>query len=96
LISHKLLRWLVPLFLALLFISNIFLTSYLFYRILLLAQIIFYLLSFWGYIEDQRENKLNRIINVAYYFSMVNFAAFLGFCKFILGRQGNVWEKARV
>ena len=96
LISHKLLRWLVPLFLALLFISNIFLTSYLLYRILLLAQIIFYLLSFWGYIEDQRKNKLNRIINVPYYFSMVNFAAFLGFCKFILGRQGNVWEKTRV
>lgn len=96
LISHKLLRWLVPIFLALLFISNIFLTSYLFYRILLVVQIIFYLLSFWGYIEDQRKNKLNRIINVPYYFSMVNFAAFLGFCKFILGRQGNVWEKARV
>ena len=96
LISHKLLRWLVPIFLALLVISNIFLISSVFYRILLSAQIIFYLMSSWGYVQDRRENKPNRIISITYYFCMVNFAAFLGFCKFVLGRQGNVWEKTRI
>jgi len=96
LISHKLLRWLVPVFLVLLFISNVFLISSVFYKIFLLVQIIFYLLSFWGYVEDQRDNRLNRIVNIAYYFSMVNLAAFLGFCKFLLGRQRSVWEKVRI
>jgi len=96
LISHKLLRWLVPIFLTLLLVSNIFLISSVFYRILLSAQIIFYLMSSWGYVQDRREIKPNRIISITYYFCMVNFAAFLGFCKFVLGRQGNVWEKTRI
>lgn len=96
LISHKVFRWLVPMFLALLFISNIFLTSFFFYKALLLVQFGFYLLGFLGYVEDQRGRRGNKIINVVYYFCMVNLAAFLGFCKFMLGKQANVWEKVRI
>jgi len=96
LISHKLLRWLVPMFLALLFISNVFLASSFFYGTLLLVQLGFYLLGFLGYIEDKRGRKLNKIIGVVYYFCMVNLAAFLGFHKFVFKRQGNIWEKVRI
>lgn len=96
LISHKLFRWLVPMFLALLFISNIFLVSSFFYGTLLLAQLSFYLLGFLGYIEDQRGRRLNKIINVVYYFCMVNLAAFSGFYKFVFKRQENIWEKVRI
>lgn len=96
LISHKLFRWLVPVFLALLFISNIFLASSFFYGTLLLVQLGFYLLGFVGYIEDQRRKNLSKIINVIYYFCMVNLAAFLGFYKFVFKKQGNIWEKVRI
>jgi len=95
LISHKILRWLIGFFLLFLFLSNLFLLDKPFYLILFIGQILFYLLAILGYILDKKEKKLNKFINLPYYFCMVNLAALVGVINGVLGRQTPTWEKVR-
>ncbi len=95
LISHKILRWLVGFFLVFIFFSNIFLLGNLLYLILFIGQIIFYSLAIFGYLLDIRGKKLNKLVNLIYYFSMVNLAALVGVIKGVFGKQKPTWEKVR-
>lgn len=95
LISHKILRWLIGFFLIFIFLSNIFLLDNPFYFILFIGQIGFYSLAILGYFQDKRGKKLDKLINLAYYFCMVNLAALIGVIKGILGKQKPTWEKVR-
>jgi len=95
LISHKILRWLIGFFLTLLFLSNIFLLENTFYLILFIGQIIFYSLAIFGYLQDKKGEKLNKLINLTYYFCMVNLAALVGVINGIIGKQKPTWEKVR-
>ncbi len=95
LISHKILRWLVGLFLALIFSINFFLLDKSLYLGLLVIQITFYSLGIWGYFKEKRGEKSNKLINVMYYFCAINLAAVLGIFKTILGKQKPTWQKVR-
>jgi len=95
LISHKILRWLVGFFLVFIFFSNIFLLGNLLYLILFIGQVIFYSLAVFGYLLDIRGKKLNKLVNLIYYFSMVNLAALVGVIKGVFGKQKPTWEKVR-
>jgi cellulose synthase/poly-beta-1,6-N-acetylglucosamine synthase-like glycosyltransferase len=95
LISHKILRWLIGFFLIFILLSNIFLLKNFFYSISFIGQLIFYYLAIFGYLLDRKRKKLNKLINLAYYFCMVNLAALIGVIKGILGRQTPTWEKVR-
>jgi len=95
LISHKILRWLIGFFLIFMFLSNILLLDNPFYLIFFIGQIIFYSLAIFGYLLDIRGRKLNKLVNLAYYFCMVNLAALIGVMKGILGKQKPTWEKVR-
>ena len=95
LISHKILRWLIGFFLVFIFLSNILLLDNPFYSILFIGQIIFYSLAIFGYFLDKKRKKLNKLVNLAYYFCMVNLAALVGVIKGILGKQKPTWEKVR-
>ena len=95
LISHKILRWFIPFFLVLILLSNIFLLNNIFYLIIFISQILFYLLALIGYIQEKRKKKINRIINLTYYFCMVNLAALIGVIKGLFGFQKTTWEKVR-
>jgi len=95
LISHKILRWLIGFFLVFIFLSNILLLDNPFYSILFIGQIIFYSLAIFGYFLDKKRKKLNKLVNLAYYFCMVNLAALVGVIKGILGKQKPTWEKIR-
>jgi len=95
LISHKILRWFVSFFLILIFFSNFFLLDNIFYLILFISQIIFYFLAITGYWQEKRNKKINQIVNLAYYFCMVNFAALIGVIKGLFGLQKTTWEKVR-
>ncbi|MCX6759146.1 MAG: glycosyltransferase family 2 protein [Candidatus Nealsonbacteria bacterium] len=95
LISHKILRWFVSFFLILIFLSNIFLLNNNFYLTLFVGQILFYLLALVGYLQEKRKKKINQIVNLAYYFCMVNFAALIGVIKGLFGLQKTIWEKVR-
>jgi len=94
LISHKLLRWFVPLFLIVLFTCNLFIHQH-FYRFFLFTQVLFYALALGGFYLDHKKMDVPKIINIAYFFCVVNFAALVGIKVFCSQKQGALWEKLR-
>lgn len=92
--SHRFLRWtLTPLSLPLLLLSNIALvimdTGW-FYTLIMCGQILFYLLAGIGaYVK--RSPKLS---TACYYLVFMNAAVYLGFIRFVRGKQLVTWERA--
>lgn len=90
LISHKLLRLLVPLALLGTLASCMFLPAP-FYRFVLLVQITFYALSLLAPTK-LRLGTLTRAADAAFTFVVLNTAAFVAFLNFISGRKA-VWTR---
>ena len=92
LFSHKVLRWIAPIFLMSLLIINAytFHTDY-FYKICMGIQIIFYILAVIGLILRDAERK-SKIFYLPYYFCAMNMAAVAGFWQFSLGRPKVKWN----
>ena len=86
---HKFLRWLVWIFLVVLFISNAFLLDVLVFRWLFYLQILFYFIALLGPLLSKTKLPL---VSVPYYFCMVNIAAMIGLFKFITRKQKASWE----
>ncbi len=93
-ISHKLLRWLTPVFLLGLLISSVLLIMNNNVSILLniftMLQIIFYLLAGIGLIYKEPIN--NPLIHIPFYFCLVNMAALYGLYKGIFNKQSAKWK----
>ncbi|MDH7462284.1 glycosyltransferase family 2 protein [Chitinophagaceae bacterium 26-R-25] len=96
-ISHRVLRWAVcPLCLVIMFFANlliVILSPMLLYKVIMVAQIVFYTLSFIGWQFANRNIKIKSLY-VPYYFVFMNAAAFMGFNRFLKGNQSVIWEKA--
>lgn len=94
-ISHRVLRWtLAPLALPLLFISNVFLAfSSEFFLMILMGQGVFYLLALLGFLLERKKIRL-KMLFIPFYFCMMNVAVYLGFSRYMRGRQRVTWEKA--
>jgi len=95
LISHKILRWLIGYFLIFIFLVNLFLLKNPFYLLLFILQLIFYSLAFLGYLTKKKGKVPNKLVNLIYYFCLVNLAAIIGVARGILGKQKPIWEKVR-
>ncbi len=96
-ISHRVLRWtLTPICMILLLISNVFLAlgGSMFFKIILAAQVLFYVLALIGYLLEKRKLKFKAFF-IPYYFCVMNYAVIRGFFRFIKGSQSVVWEKAK-
>jgi cellulose synthase/poly-beta-1,6-N-acetylglucosamine synthase-like glycosyltransferase len=96
-ISHRVLRWtLAPLFLPLIFFSNLWLAfqGSSFFVLFLAGQVIFYALAALGYAMKDKEISIKGFF-VPYYFSVMNVAVYAGLLRFSKGRQSVVWEKAK-
>lgn len=91
-ISHKLLRWTLPFFFILIFISNIALINKKFYLIIFIIQNLFYATAILGLIFQK---KYYKILSTATYFCAVNAAAAVGMVKGILNKQSVRWDKTR-
>ena len=78
--SHKLLRTVVPLWLAGVFLSSLWLPGS-FYRAAFLGQVIFYGMAALGW-------------GPAYTFCLLNLSTVVGFYRFLRGNQPVTWEKA--
>lgn len=93
-LSHKLVRWLVPLFQICLFISNLFVHDP-FYIFFLVCQSLFYLGAFCGY-RILTNGGDPGIFYFPLYFCTMNMAAFVGLIKFLTGGHTvtKVWKKA--
>ena len=101
-ISHRVLRWtLAPIALPLLLIFNTIITynsgflnfndvfTYLFY-----GQLTFYVLALLGWYFENKEIKI-KILFIPYYFFIMNLSVFLGFRRYLKGKQSVNWERAK-
>lgn len=97
-ISHRVLRWtLCPLFLPIIFICNILLVIYqpsFFYSVTMVAQVLFYLMAFLGWLFSRVGTKVG-VLYAPYYFVFINVSLYMGFARYIGGKQSVLWEKAR-
>jgi len=97
-ISHRVLRWTVtPFFLILTFILNTalaFKTGSAFYTVFLIAQILFYVLAFFGFIMEKRNLRI-KILFIPYYFCVMNYAVLMGIIRYFTKKQSAIWEKAQ-
>jgi len=95
LISHKILRWLIPLFLTGLYLTNIFLMhKNIFYLDFFLLQSIFYLLALIGLFIDYFPKKI-KIFSLPLYFCVVNIASIVALAKILIKKKDIKWETVR-
>ncbi|MGX5172739.1 glycosyltransferase family 2 protein [Aliikangiella sp. IMCC44653] len=94
LISHKLMRWTVPWFLILCFISNLLLVSqHSFYQLLMLAQVSFYLVALLGWMSAKA--RAFSLIKIPYFFVQVNLAIAHATLQYISGKRVTVWAPSK-
>ncbi|MBI2521714.1 MAG: glycosyltransferase family 2 protein [Bdellovibrio sp.] len=92
-ISHKVLRYSMPIFLILLLVSNLFLAGS-FYWIFLVAQLSFYLSALIGF-RQYKKGIRNVFFYYPMYYCMVNLAALKGIIYFLRNMSPNeIWKKA--
>lgn len=94
LISHKLMRLLVPFFLILLFVSNLMLIYHPFYQSLAILQGLFYGLAAMEAVKRNAQEGKKGIGAIPYMFCLLNYSAFIAFVQFVRGGQKIAWEKA--
>ena len=94
LISHKILRWMVPVFSLVAFAVNLMLLDRPFYRVVMLIQVAFYLSAFAGWLMDRKGRK-TRLFSFPMYFCIVNLAAVHALFNFLKGHRMTTWETVR-
>jgi cellulose synthase/poly-beta-1,6-N-acetylglucosamine synthase-like glycosyltransferase len=94
LISHKVLRWLIPFFLIVLLATNAFLLGRPLYNLAFCLQLAFYLAALIGLISD-RFGKRIRLLAIPLYFCVVNAASMVAFWKTLKGQKMVTWETVR-
>jgi cellulose synthase/poly-beta-1,6-N-acetylglucosamine synthase-like glycosyltransferase len=92
-LSHKVLRWLVPFFMAAM-LAACAASPGRELRTLLWPQLGFYLLALAGWSWEAAGRSVPRPLFVPYYFCAVNAASVQGLVDFLRGRRRVVWEKA--
>jgi biofilm PGA synthesis N-glycosyltransferase PgaC len=97
-ISHRVSRWILcPLLLPIIFLCNVIVLQHAgtpFYVILLLAQLVFYLMAFLGWLFLIKNIKIN-VFYIPYYFVFMNFSLYLGLIRFFKKKQSVLWDKAK-
>jgi cellulose synthase/poly-beta-1,6-N-acetylglucosamine synthase-like glycosyltransferase len=94
LLSHKLMRWLVPFFLIGLLASSIALASNWKFGAFFIAQITFYAIGLLGLIW-QRLLESTAVVRVATYFTLANAAIAMAWVKYIFGTRQEIWGPTR-
>jgi len=94
LISHKLLRWFIPIFMITAFVANAFLLGRPFYNFTFMLQVVFYGLAYIGFLGE-RYNVRFKIFSVPLYFLTVNFASVIAMYRIWKGHAAVTWETLR-
>lgn len=93
-ISHKLMRRLNPLFLIVLFVSNLALMGAgAFYLLLGLCQIAFYALAVAGLVWPELRRK--KIVALPAFFTFAHVALLVGITRCVFGRKSVLWTPSR-
>lgn len=91
--SHKLLRWLVPYFLFVIFTVNTLLRAHSPFRVAFALQLAFYLAALIGFCAGN--HRTHFALSVPMSFCLVNLAAQIGTLKALTGRQPRAWKPER-
>lgn len=94
LLSHKLIRWLVPFFMLTAFVSNVLIADAGFYGGTLALQVLFYLLAILaslqlGGLHERIPGK------VPLYFAAVNVAIFYAWIQYAVGMRMELWNPSK-
>jgi cellulose synthase/poly-beta-1,6-N-acetylglucosamine synthase-like glycosyltransferase len=95
LLSHKVMRYLVPFFLIMLLAASAALASRsTFYLLMFVAQLGGYLCAFFAWVLE-RMGLRSRLLSLPLYFVLANVAALVAFYKFLRGERYARWEPIR-
>lgn len=93
-ISHKLMRWLVPVFLLLLIPLNIALLGQsMLYEFILVGQLGFYFIALLGWLS--KKLRKNTVVKLIYFFIQVNLAIFQAAIMFVRGKRITRWKPSK-
>jgi glycosyltransferase involved in cell wall biosynthesis len=95
LISTRLLRWLSPIFLLLLFVSNSVLLYGEFYRLTFVFQTGFYLVAVVGYLLGRQGRRVTMLFYLPLYFCVLACSAAVGLKRLLAGDTGQIWQTRR-
>jgi hypothetical protein len=90
--SHKLLRWVLPFLLIGLLATSTALWQRPLYRVVLMAQLLFYGWAAVGFLCRQRMQRV-RYALLAYYLLAIHVAFLVGFIQFARGRGQATWRR---
>lgn len=96
-ISHKLLRWLIPFFLIgiAIFTTVFAYQDNRYFQVLYAIEMIFLWLAVFGFFK-RYQKKISPIFFIPYYFLMVNFYSLIGIIKALSGKIQVTWSSPRV
>jgi cellulose synthase/poly-beta-1,6-N-acetylglucosamine synthase-like glycosyltransferase len=95
LVSHKLLRYSVPIFLILVLLAAGIGTFYsTFFLAVFVLQLVFYATALTAWFLEKMEIKIG-VLAIPLYFVLTNLAALIGFYKFLRGERYARWEPIR-
>ena len=95
LISHKVLRYLIPFFLLLLLATSALLAQYsIFYSAVFWAQLACYILAGIAWLLDRVGIRI-RLLSLPLYFILANVASIIAIYKFLVGERYASWEPIR-
>ena len=91
--SHKIMRWMVPLFLMTLLAANILLIDSVFYRMTLAAQLFFYAAALLNILVPL--HRLWKPLGIPLFFCTLNAAALVSMIEICRGRKYVTWQTVR-
>jgi hypothetical protein len=95
LISHKALRYAVPLILFAILVSSFAVAGgSVFYQAMIVLQLVFYASAAAGWLVERTGNRLS-LLAIPFYFVLANLASVVGFYKFLRGETYTRWEPIR-
>ncbi len=89
-ISHKLLRVIMPYLLIGILFTSVFLLNIIIYKMILFVQIIFYLFAFIG---KHRKLSKDKIFSIPYAFCLLNIMAIKGLYYYLTNKQKVAWKE---
>ena len=93
-ISHKLLRWILPLILCSLLVSNIALLRYPGYVLFGVLQLFFYVWAGFGFLFRERIQNV-RFALLAYFLLVMNVAFLVGMFRCLTKREEGAWQRVQ-
>lgn len=94
LLSHKLARWLSPIFLILMFSSNLFIFQLSFFlKIFLIVQLVFYGIGVYAFF--QKKIKINSFLKIPLFFAIANISILIALFEFLIGKKYVMWQPTK-